>query len=250
MSNEPLKFAPQRLLAEQLRLNPNPDPMAPQFLFDRCKCVSCPRERRFADGKPLLFDLQFQGMLWPLKIILNELPESGQPNAWSHCGTVSEVLTKRTYPLGWSPDRQAPGHDWASACPICKPHDSVAEARQLEGDLRRLGQEGDKLRAQPRKCHLCGDARDGVKIDVMAKFQDGVSIAIVNLLEMDGLLRDFIHGKEATADHWAFHGVLDLTKGDRSSSYLWTATCPKCIKVGMTVASRAVARAPSTGLIQ
>jgi hypothetical protein len=243
MGDHPIKDAaryPQKALGDALMKNRNAGKNLPRFTVTECVCARCQKHRRLAEGVGLL-DLKADSILTPLRIFLNELPVASTAHrGWSHCGVINQQMSDLA---------QVPIHIFQSACPDCHGRDTLEEVENLKRAL--AAQPSAENGTAPRVCRECGVSnRDGLNFDLMAKFAEGDCMASVTLLEVDPRGWDFHPKLFQQAEHWAFHGVLDLTKGPRASAYRWSITCPRCIAAQLPVASRALVVAPNRPVLQ
>jgi hypothetical protein len=243
MSGKRIEINPLEQLAKATARRAVQGFKVPRYEFRSTKCLKCELPRLFPGGS-LPMQFIYKGMRGvqggppiPLKVILHELPATGEDSSWSHCGQVSPKLSKQT---------GAPQHSWASMCPgpqcgggggkdhVLKDLARVRKQLMDNPDLR-------KSSKSPKACSSCKTTRDGLEFDCTARFEgrNGLSMAIINLVEMDPMGFDFRPGFEKEADHWWFSGVLDVSRGVQGSNYHWTALCPACVRRQAPVISQA-----------
>ena len=249
MGNDKGNRVPQQGLADAYARGLAPGVKPPNFVFDRCECSNiarCGSARRFPNDAPLLFDVRGTGFGDPLKIILNELPEGGAAHSWSHCGVINQQMSDLAS-AGKPLEKRAPVHVWQSACPTCHRNGPLVEVDRRVAVLKAAEEQGRIKDGRPVACTTCGERRAGLSFDIMARFKDGPCMASVTLIEADPKGWDFRPGWDHMAQHWAFSGVLDRTRGDQAGIYRWAATCPKCVRVGMATVGQQPIIAPQAG---
>jgi hypothetical protein len=198
---------------------------------DRAVCHRC-KSPKFWRGGSLILDLKYQGLRgvtgikgnpMPLKIMLSELPKSGEVKSWGHAFAVSFQDSERTRSIQYAP---------VSVCPSCSTSSGPLDSLKATHVYLTKRRPSEEERLSPRVCCDCKlVTREGLRFDCSVKEPDGCSMAIIQLIEMDPHGYDF-HPKplyrHEVAEHWCFHGVLDAKRGVTESNYNWTLTCPPC----------------------
>ena len=253
MTRKTISVLPQKDYANALvRAKPG-SVRVPRMIMDRGVCTACERVRMFP-GPLTYFQENNENVRAIYRIVLNELPKNGAPHTWSYGGVIDPRASQKAREYARSQGHASgPVYSFSAKCPGCNPNGALQEVDLLQQELRAEQTGGSRPRHGLSACKDCGERRSGdheISLKVEAGFVKGDCMGSITLLESDWRGWDFRPGFEKQTEHWAFHGVLDLTKGEQSHAFVWSMVCPRCVNRRMVESAQTLVLPPPGFTVQ